>query len=246
MTLTGVPPTDFWPLAGLHLTTPRLELRWPGEADLLALADLAARGVHDPAVQPFSVAWTDVGPAERARSVLQYHWGRWANWNPADWALEFAVVADGTVVGTQGISASDFAVRREVSSGSWLGQAYQRQGIGTQMRAAVLYLAFAGLGAEHAVSTAFEDNAASLGVSRRLGYREDGIEIHAIRGRPAVTRRLRLDRAAWQAAQSVPVQITGLPPCLPDFGPAATAYSQRSAGWSAPEYGQHRQLEAAD
>lgn len=218
MTISPAPAPDFWPLAGLRIATPQLELRWPSESDLLALATLAADGVHDPATQPFMVAWTDVGPAERARAVLQYQWGCRAAWTPADWTLELVVVRDGTVAGAQGISASDFAVRREVSTGSWLGQAYHRQGIGTQMRAAVLHLAFAGLGAEHAVSSAAEDNAASLGVSRRLGYREDGIEIHAIRNAPVVFRRVRLDKATWQAVQSLPVQITGLEPCLPDFG----------------------------
>ena len=86
------------------------------------------------------------------------------------------------------------------------------------MRAAVLALAFDGLGARWAVSAAFEDNPASLGVSRKLGYRDDGIELHLVRGRPALTRRLRLDRASWQATRTIPVQIHGLPPCLPLFG----------------------------
>jgi hypothetical protein len=70
----------------------------------------------------------------------------------------------------------------------------------------------------HAVSAAFEDNAASLGVSRKLGYRDDGIERHLVRGRRALTRRLRLTRADWQATRTVPVQIHGLQPCLPHFG----------------------------
>lgn len=210
--------SEFWPLVGLRLRTPLLELRWPSQADLDALAALAADGVHDPAVQPFGVAWTDVGPAERARSVLQYHWSRWAAWTPADWRLELAVVRDGVVVGTQGLSGTDFAIRREVATGSWLGRAFQGQGIGTQMRAAVLALAFEGLDARYACSGAFEDNAASLGVSRKLGYADDGIELFTSRGRPVVSRRLRLDRAAWQAARTVPVELVGLEPCLPDFG----------------------------
>jgi len=68
------------------------------------------------------------------------------------------------------------------------------------------------------VSAAFEDNAASLAVSRKLGYRDDGTEWHVVRGRPAVVRRLRLTRADWQATRTVPVQIHGLEPCLPHFG----------------------------
>jgi RimJ/RimL family protein N-acetyltransferase len=132
--------------------------------------------------------------------------------------LELAVIRDGVVVGTQGVGGRDFAVLREVHTGSWLGRRYQGQGIGTQMRAAVLALAFEGLGAHWAVSAAFEDNPVSLGVSRKLGYRDDGIDWHLVRSRPALTHRLRLGRADWQAAHTVPVQIHGLPPCLPFFG----------------------------
>ncbi len=207
-----------WPLAGLRLTTPRLELRLPNLSDLAALASLAADGVHDPAVQPFTVAWTDVTPERRARSVLQYHWRCWSEWQPENWELNLAVVRGGIVVGTQGISARDFSVRREVGTGSWLGRAYHRQGLGTEMRAAVLHLAFAGLGAQHAVSGAYADNAASLGVSRKLGYGEDGIERHAVRAKPAVLRRLRLTAEQWRQHQLVPVEVEGLPECLPWFG----------------------------
>jgi RimJ/RimL family protein N-acetyltransferase len=208
-------------MADLRLRTPALELRLPSAADLDALADLAARGVHDPDVQPFTVAWTDASPEERARGTLQYHWSRWASWTPSNWVLELVTVRDGVVVGTQGIAGREFAVLREVSTGSWLGMQYQGQGIGTQMRAAVLHLAFEGLGAQHAVSSAFEDNAASLGVSRKLGYRDDGIELHVVRGKRTVARRLRMTRAEWEAARSVPVEINGLEPCLPHFGLAA-------------------------
>lgn len=207
-----------WPLAGLRLTTPRLELRLPSLDDLAALASLAADGVHDPAVQPFTVAWTDVEPEQCARSVLQYHWRCWGEWQPGNWVLNLAAVRDGVVVGTQGISARDFSVRREVGTGSWLGKACQRQGLGTEMRAAVLHLAFAGLGAEHAVSAAYADNAASLAVARKLGYREDGIERHAVRAKPAVLRRLRLTAEEWEHHQLVPVEMEGLPECLPWFG----------------------------
>jgi len=114
----------------LRLQTPALELRWPSLDDLDALAELAAAGVHDPSVQPFMVAWTDASPEERARSTLQYHWSRWASWKPSDWTLELAVIRDGVVVGTQGVGGRDFAVLREVHTGSWLGRRRQGQGIG--------------------------------------------------------------------------------------------------------------------
>ncbi|WP_228539528.1 GNAT family N-acetyltransferase [Nocardia sp. XZ_19_385] len=209
---------SYWPLPGLRVRTPRLELRMPGMEDLGALAGLAAEGVHDPAVQPFTAAWTDVGPDERARGLLQWHWRCWADWQVAAWTLNFVVLRDGEVVGTQSISARDFAVCAEVNTGSWLGLKYHGQGMGTEMRAAVLELAFAWLGADSAVSGAFEDNFASHAVSRKLGYEKDGVEMHAVRGKPAVLRRLRLTRARWEAAPRVPVEVTGLAECLPLFG----------------------------
>ena len=152
---------DHFPLLGLRLTTPRLELRLPSAEDLGALADLAARGVHDPDVMPFSVPWTDQPPAEVALSVIQHHWRKLGSWSPRDWSLNLSVFHDGVVVGLQSIGARDLAITREVHTGSWLGQPHQGQGIGTEMRAAVLHLAFDGLGAQEAISTAFERNAAS-------------------------------------------------------------------------------------
>ncbi|MFF0494250.1 GNAT family N-acetyltransferase [Nocardia sp. NPDC004068] len=207
-----------WPLFGLRLRTPGLELRLPDPDDLAALADLAAAGIHDPAVQPFVVPWTDAEPAERARRVLRWHWRGWADWAPEAWALNLVVFRDGRVVGTQTVSATEFAIRAEVATGSWLGRAHHGQGIGTEMRAAVLDLAFAHLGAHAALSGAFEDNAASYGVSRTLGYEHDGIDTRSVRGEPAVMRRLRLTRARWEAHRRVPVEVSGLAPCLAMFG----------------------------
>jgi len=205
-------------LTGLRLRAGALELRLPDAGDLHALAALAEDGVHDPQVQPFSVPWTDAEPAARALATMQYHWSCWGSWDPAHWNLNLVAVHGGTVVGTQGIGARDFAVMREVGTGSWLGRPYQRRGIGTIMRAAVLALAFDGLGAEFATSGAFLHNAASLAVSRKLGYRDDGMERHMIRGEPVDMRRLRLDRASWAENRAADVLIDGLDACLPSFG----------------------------
>jgi RimJ/RimL family protein N-acetyltransferase len=210
--------SPYWPLTRLRLRTPRLELRWPTAGDLDTLAALALDGVHDPAVQPFGVAWTDVPASELPSRTLRYFWGEWGAWRVNDWNLHLVVAQDGTVIGTQAVRGRDFAILREVGTGSWLGRRHQGHGLGTEMRAAVLWLAFSGLGAQYALSTAHRDNAASLAVSRKLGYANDGIERLVVRGRPVTAQRLRLDRATWQARCSLRVEMSGLEPCLPWFG----------------------------
>ncbi|MFB7910798.1 GNAT family N-acetyltransferase [Kitasatospora sp. NPDC056076] len=214
---------DHWPLLGLRLDTPRLELRLPTDRELAQLADLAAEGVHQPDRMPFLVPWTDLPPAERARSVVQHHWLCRGNWSPGDWALNLAVFENGRVVGLQTIAARDFAVLREVTTASWLGVRHQRQGIGTEMRAAVLHLAFAGLDALEATSGAFEHNASSFAVSRKHGYELDGVDRHVVRGGPVTNRRLRLTRDRWEAHAEVPVSVSGLAPCRSMFGLSANA-----------------------
>ena len=107
---------DHWPLLGPRLNTPRLELRLPSEEELAQLADLAAEGVHEPDRMPFIVPWTDLPPAERARSVVQHHWLRRGNRAPDTWALNLSVFKDGRVVGLQEITARDFAVVRQAST----------------------------------------------------------------------------------------------------------------------------------
>ncbi len=207
-----------WPLTGLRLRAPRLELRWPTLSDLDELAALAVEGVHDPGVQPFGVAWTDAPAPELPSRSLRYYWAQWGAWRLSDWALHLVAVHHGAVVGTQAVGGRDFAILREVRTGSWLGRKHHRQGLGTEMRAAVLSLAFDGLHAEYALSTAQSGNAASLGVSRKLGYAKDGIERLVVRERPVTAQRLRLDHASWEAHRSVCVEMSGLEPCLPWFG----------------------------
>jgi RimJ/RimL family protein N-acetyltransferase len=215
--------TDVWPLFGLVLRTPRLELRVPSLEQLTALAELADSGVHDPVAMPFQVPWTDLPPGPRGRSVLQYQWRQWGALSPERWALELAVLAGGEPVGIQGVGGTDFAVTREVHTGSWLGRRHHGRGIGTEMRAAVLHLAFAGLGAESAISSAATDNVASIGVSRKLGYADDGIEVGSVRGQRRIEQRFRLDRQTWAARQRVPVRIEGLEPCRELLGAVSPA-----------------------
>ena len=118
----------------------------------------------------------------------------------------------------QALKAADFAILREVHTGSWIGRRYQGRGIGTEMRAAVLSLAFDDLHAEYARSTAHSDNAASLGVSRKLGYVDDGVDHLVVRGQAINAQRLLLDRATWRARRPLRVRVSGLEACLPWFG----------------------------
>ncbi|MFF1921533.1 GNAT family N-acetyltransferase [Streptomyces sp. NPDC058221] len=207
-----------WPLYGLRIRTPRLELRLPDLELLDELASVAADGVHSPDAMPFTVPWTDGSPAERGRAVFQHVLASVANWSSRDWSLSLAVLHEGRVVGRQDVMAKDFAVTGEVSTGSWLGLAHQGRGIGTEMRAAALHLVFAGLGAETAVSAAMTDNPRSLGVSRRLGYLPDGLETAALRGAPVTLQRLRLERTRWEEHRTVEVTIEGLDGCRGMFG----------------------------
>ncbi|GHB66367.1 putative succinyl-CoA transferase [Streptomyces xanthochromogenes] len=211
-------PHPWWPLHDLRLHTPRLELRLPDGELLNELAQVAADGVHEPDRMPFTVPWTDGSPGDRGRATYRNVLSTIANWSPDNWHLSLAVLHEGKAVGRQDLMGRRFAVTREVETGSWLGLAHQGRGIGTEMRAAALHLAFAGLGARAALSAAMVDNPRSLGVSRRLGYRDDGLTTAVVRDRPATLRRLRLERAEWERLRTVDVRIVGLDACRGEFG----------------------------
>ncbi|MBA2496500.1 MAG: GNAT family N-acetyltransferase [Acidimicrobiia bacterium] len=206
-----------WPLFGLRIRTPRLELRHPDDELVCALATLASQGVHPPEEMPFSVPWTDGAPGVTARNVCQWLWRQRAEWQPDRWGLSMAVVVDGVPVGLQDMAGEHFLTCRTVRTGSWLGLGHHGQGIGTEMRAAVLHLAFAGLGAVAAESGAFADNPASHAVSRKLGYERNGVRCELRRGAPATMIGLRLDRDRWASRRRDDITIDGLQPCLPLF-----------------------------
>jgi len=203
----------------LRLRTPRLELRSPTDDDIVALIAVASSGIHAADVMPFKVAWTDLPSPDRERSSLRYFWGARSTWTPLSWRLPMAVVLNGEPIGVQEMFASDFATKRTVHTGSWLGRRFQGQGIGTEMRAAVLFLAFDGLAALAAESAVVDGNEASVAVSRKLGYRPNGETFIAPRGVPVVERKFRLLRNDWKRDR-VAVSVDNLEPCLELFGVA--------------------------
>jgi RimJ/RimL family protein N-acetyltransferase len=207
-----------WPLFGLRVTTPDLELRYPDDEDLHALADVASSGIHPPDQMPFGVPWTDGEPEAMRRGLLQFHWRNRASLTADAWWIELAAVVHGEVVGLQGMFADRFPTLRSITTGSWLGQRWQGRGIGTEMRHAILHLAFVGLGAEEALSGAWHDNEASLGVTKRLRYEPNGVRRALRRGTPDLMTTYRLDRARWEEARRSAVEIHGLAPCLAMLG----------------------------
>ncbi|MGC1183797.1 MAG: GNAT family N-acetyltransferase [Candidatus Dormiibacterota bacterium] len=202
----------------IRIRTERLELRLPDLQLLDDLASLAAAGIHQPELMPFSVPWTDQPSPQLERSAMQWHLLQLAQWQPEAWSFNAVVLCAGKVVGTQGISAKNFAVTGVFSTGSWLGRPHQGLGLGREMRAAILHFGFAALGGKIALSAAFRDNLPSLRVSQALGYREDGEVVVARRGVAAEQVSLRLTREEWERGEHPEVRVEGMDGCREFFG----------------------------
>jgi RimJ/RimL family protein N-acetyltransferase len=166
---------DAYPVLGLRITAGDLELRGIDDADIAALAELASRGVHPPELMPFSHPWTDTPADQLPLSFAQYHWAIRASFSPDEWSLDLVVRWQGDVVGTQGFRTHHYLLTRTGETGSWLGREHQGHGIGTRMRQAMCAFLFDHLEAQELMSAAFVDNPASLAVSRKVGYRPNGM-----------------------------------------------------------------------
>ena len=186
------------PTFRLRVRSGDLELRLPDDVELLALADLAADGVHGPAAR-FSWSWTRGTRDEVKRNVLAHQWKNRGRTAADDWVLSLAVFRGGDVLGEQQVSAKNFHVTRAGHTGSWLGLRHHGQGIGTRMRLMALHLAFDGLDAAEMVSEAYDDNPASNAVSRRLGYAANGSSATARDGLSVIENNYRMTRDLWDA-----------------------------------------------
>lgn len=225
---------DLLPALGLRITAGPLELRGLRDDDLAALADLAARGVHDPDRMPFYVPWTQAPPEELRRGLVQYHWRCRAEFSPDAWRLELGVWHEGVLVGTQGFSTRDYLVTRTGETGSWLGLPHQGRGIGTAMRRAICAFALDHLDAEEVTSGAFTDNPASLAVSRKVGYRPNGTRrLRRREGEVAVNQSLVLTREHLVRDEHALV-VEGLEPFRRSIG-LDTPASPGTAGTTPPE-----------
>jgi RimJ/RimL family protein N-acetyltransferase len=215
MTATRQGLAAILPTFGLRIVWDDLELRLPDDADLIALADVAADGVHDPDAAPFLRQWTRGTAEEVRRRVLTHHWEVRTRIDPDRWRLGFGVYRNGEILGLQAVSAENFAIARSAQTGSWLGRRHHGNGIGTRMRLMVLHLAFEGLDAMEMISEAFTDNPASNRISTRLGYALNGTYTIARDGQPATENRYLMTRSMWEArpeALRPPIKLDGVAP----------------------------------
>lgn len=214
------PAGSIFPPARVRVTTPLIELRLPTDEEIVALNALAGEGIHEPAVMPFGRPWTDDEPGKRGFGTYQAHARYRAAWTPDNWQCMFACFVDGEPAGAQEVGARDFSIRREVGSGSWIGQRFQGRGLGTEMREAMLHFVFDGLGALAANSGAYDDNPASNRVSRKAGYEPNGVRA-VVRTRgpqaPGGTSRARaleimyrVERDSWLERRRDDIVIDGL------------------------------------
>jgi RimJ/RimL family protein N-acetyltransferase len=208
-----------WPLFDLRLVCGPVVLRPVSDADAEELAAVLPDDLElDPHQERF--AGLDAG-RDRQRRFVQGLWRSRGSWSPESWCLDLRVDAEGVdgPIGIQTLEGDHFADLRTVDTASWLVPSQRGRGLGVAMRTAVLGLAFDHLGATHAISSAVLDNRASLGVSRRLGYADNGRSRIRTESGPAELQHLRLGVDTWRAADHR-VEVTGVEACRAWFGVA--------------------------
>jgi RimJ/RimL family protein N-acetyltransferase len=97
-----------------------------------------------------------------------------------------------------------------LTTGSWLGLAHQGRGFGKELRQAALHLIFAGFDADVAVTRAWHDNAASLGVTRSLPYTETVRTVEDRRGRPDTMVGFAMTPGRWATVRRDDIGLVGI------------------------------------
>jgi RimJ/RimL family protein N-acetyltransferase len=198
------------PLLGLRITAGPLELRGITDDLLGPLAGLAAEGISTPGGPPFLAPWRTGPPEDLPRFFAQYYWRLRADFCADRWTAPLAVLRDGEPAGIQELFADKYLVNRTTETGSWLARRFQGRGIGTAARQVIAAFAFDHLDAQHVTSAAFSDNVASVSVSKKVGYTENGVDFWAREGKPVPHQRFLLSRGNLIRYQH-PLVVSGLP-----------------------------------
>jgi RimJ/RimL family protein N-acetyltransferase len=204
-----------YPLLDVRVSTPTLELCGARDELLDELAEVVRAGkTHgDPPPYDDPMSFYEPDPDLRVARWLRAIWRSRGTVEREAWRLYFVVVVDGRPVGEQTLIGVDFATFGTVTTFSWLSVDERGRGLGREMRAAVLHLAFEGLGAKEAASDAFVDNHASNAISRDLGYAPNGSDWATRMGEPALLNRWRLTREVWEQRRRSDIRLHGVDAC---------------------------------
>lgn len=178
----------------------------------------AGRASADPAPFDDPMSLYEEDPDVRVRRWLQGIWRGRGSVTPEFWRLHLVVLVEGRPVGMQDLIGDHFGTYGSVVSFSWLDSDLRGKGMGTEMRHAALHLAFAGLRASEATTEAFVDNVGSNGVSRTLGYTENGVGWATRRGVPGLMQRWRMTREEWQIRRRSDIELIGVAECIEALG----------------------------
>ncbi len=204
----------------VEVSTPLIELRGATDEHIEALAPLVAAGkaTADPAPWDDPSAFYEPDPDARVEQWMQGIWRARGTVRSELWRLQFVVFVDGSPIGQQDLTGHDFGDFGIVESTSWVSSDHRGRGIGTEMRSAILHLAFEGLGASEAHSEGAVGNVASNTVSERLGYQPNGVAWATHRGEPVLGRRWRLVRQDWQTRRRDDIALRGVDECRRTLG----------------------------
>ena len=147
------------------LKTERLILRAPRPEDLDRCAEL----LGDYEVAKMLSRVTYPYDLEQGRAFLALSAKRWTNWQEAE-ELGFQIDCEGEMIG--GVSFKKLRETPEI--GYWLGRAYWGKGYMSEAAQAAVAWLFENTDHKVVACEAMTENPASLGVARKLGFREVG------------------------------------------------------------------------
>ena len=204
----------------VRVATPRLELVGATDELLEALAPVVAAGkaTADPPPWDDPNSFYEPDPDTRVEKWMQGVWRARGTVRSDLWRLNFIVLVDDEPVGQQDLTGHDFDAFGTVESTSWVSSDVRRRGIGSEMRTAIVHLAFEGLGAAEAHSEGAVDNVGSNAVSERLGYERNGVAWATHQDKPVLGQRWRLTRPAWETNRRSNITMTGVAECRKVLG----------------------------
>lgn len=166
--------TDIFPPFGLELRCGDVTLAGTRPEHVGDLIAAAKAGVFDPSLpMPFVFDWPSL--PDQDLNMWQHCWKVWSAFTPEKWGLKLSIMVDGHAIGCQDIfNKGGFLQTRQLETGSWMGSRHQGNGIGTRIRQMAAMFCFDHLGAEELTSGYIDGNVKSAGVSRKVGYVDNG------------------------------------------------------------------------